>query len=72
MPSDKSVVMYREKVKEWTDEGWRIDVDSVEHDQGKVAYAIPCPDRRNSKGWVLDSIPLVDGGVKDAKLKAAS
>ncbi len=71
LPSDKSVVMYREKVKEWTDEGWRIDVDAVEQNQGKVAYAIPCPGRRENKGWVLDSIPLVDGGVKDAKLKAA-
>ncbi len=71
VPSDKSVVMYRDKVKEWTNKGWRIDVDEVERNEGKVAYAIPCPARRESKGWVLDAIPVVKPEAGDARLKAA-
>jgi hypothetical protein len=71
VPSDKSVVMYRDKTKEWTEKGWRIDVDAVELSQDKIAYAIPSPARRDSKGWVLDSIPLVEPSGA-ARLKAAS
>ena len=26
-----------------------------------MAYAVPSPARRQTKGWVLDPIPLVDG-----------
>jgi phenylpropionate dioxygenase-like ring-hydroxylating dioxygenase large terminal subunit len=72
VPSDKSVVMYREKVKEWTDMGWRIDTDEVDRNAGKVAYAVPSPARRTEKGWVLDSIPLVGQDSGATKLKAAS
>ena len=59
VPADKSLVMYRDKLREWTNRGWRIDVDEVERNASKVAYAIPSPARRVSKGWVLDAIPLV-------------
>jgi hypothetical protein len=27
--------------------------------RGNVAVAIPCPQRRTEKNWVLDEIPLV-------------
>lgn len=59
MPSDKHTAHYREKLKEWEALGWRIDSDSVERDRLKVAYAIPSPERRNSKNWTLDPIPLI-------------
>jgi hypothetical protein len=32
--------------------------------EGDVAYAIPCPDRHDSKNWVLDSIPLMAAKAK--------
>jgi phenylpropionate dioxygenase-like ring-hydroxylating dioxygenase large terminal subunit len=70
-PSDKCILMYREKLREWDAKGWRIDTDTVEQTQGKVAYGIPSPARRTEKGWVLDSIPLVPGQGTGAKLKAA-
>ena len=70
VPSDKSIVMYREKLKEWTNRGWRIDADEVERNRSKVAYAIPSPARRESRGWVLDAIPLVKLSG-EARLKAA-
>ncbi len=72
MPSDKTVVMYREKLREWTEMGWRMDLDEIERNKGKVAYAIPSPARREIKGWVHDPVPLVKGGASDRKLKVAN
>lgn len=59
VPADKPIARYREFVKEWEGRGWRIDTDEVECNEGKVAYAIPSPARRESKGWVLDAVPLL-------------
>ena len=70
-PSDKVILMYREKLKEWESRGWLIDFDRLERDSRKVAYAIPGPGRRDSKGWVLDPVPLADGEQAATKLKAA-
>jgi len=35
-----------------------LDFKAMQEDQGDVAYAIPCPERRNSGNWVLDPVPL--------------
>ena len=70
-PSDRVILMYREKLKEWESRGWLIDFDRLERDSRKVAYAIPGSGRRDSKGWVLDPVPLVDGEQAATKLKAA-
>jgi phenylpropionate dioxygenase-like ring-hydroxylating dioxygenase large terminal subunit len=56
---DECIVRYRNWLKEWQDLGWRIDSKAVRESFGDVAYAIPCPDRRTSGNWVLDTIPLV-------------
>jgi len=71
LPADKVILMYRDKLREWDAKGWRIDTEEVERNQLKVAYAIPGPARKDQKGWVLDSIPLVEGEEAAAKLKAA-
>ncbi len=71
VPSDKVILMYREKLKEWDTQGWRIDVDKVERNRMKVAYAIPSPARSEQKGWVLDAIPLQAAEAAKAELKAA-
>lgn len=72
LPADKVVVMYRDWLKGWDAKGWRIDMDTVRANERKVAYAIPSPARREQKGWVLDSVPLVSADKASAKLKAAS
>ncbi len=59
MPTDQIAVRYREILKGWEAKGWRIDVPEMKAIQGDVAFAIPCPDRRTSGNWVLDSIPLL-------------
>ena len=55
---DKSVVRYRAFLEDWDARGWRLDFKTLRENEGDVAYAIPCPARRNSGNWVLDSIPM--------------
>ena len=50
---------YREHLKEWEARGWRIDMKALRAKQGDVAFAVPCPGRRESGNWVLDTVPLV-------------
>jgi phenylpropionate dioxygenase-like ring-hydroxylating dioxygenase large terminal subunit len=71
VPADKSILMYRDKLREWTGKGWRVDMDEVERNRSKVAYAVPSPARREQKGWVVDPVPLVSADAEAAtKLKA--
>jgi phenylpropionate dioxygenase-like ring-hydroxylating dioxygenase large terminal subunit len=59
MPADKSLVCYRDRLKEFEARGWRIDIKAVEQTEDAMAFAIPSPARRESAGWVIDSIPLI-------------
>ncbi len=63
VPADLPIARYRERIKELEAKGWRIDSDAVNRDKNKVAYAIPSPSRRTSKGWALDAIPLITGST---------
>jgi phenylpropionate dioxygenase-like ring-hydroxylating dioxygenase large terminal subunit len=64
VPSDGPIGAYRDKLKAWEERGWRIDVDEVERNRQKVAYAIPCPARRETKGWILDAVPLIPAAAE--------
>ena len=70
--ADKPIARYRERIKEWEAMGWRIDVEQVNRTKQKVAYAIPSPGRRASKGWVLDPIPLISPDEARAQLSSAA
>lgn len=59
LPSDHAVARYREHLKEWEGMGWRIDMRSLRGQKGDVAFAVPCPGRREAGNWVLDTVPLV-------------
>ncbi len=61
LPSDHAVFRYREHCKEWENRGWRIDMKALRGKQGDVAFAVPCPARRESGNWVLDTVPLMPG-----------
>jgi len=64
MPADLAVARYRERLKDWEGRGWRIDDVRVSTDRPRKAYAIPGPARRRDpKGWVLEAVPLLRGGV---------
>ena len=71
VPADKVILLYRQKLKQFEEKGWRMDFDSINATKGKVAFAIPSPARREHKGWVLDSVPLLPGQEPEAPLKAA-
>ncbi len=58
-PGDEGIVRYRNRLKDWNARGWRLDTKALQEQHGDVAYAIPCPDRRNSGNWVLDPVPLI-------------
>lgn len=72
VPSDKCILMYREWLRDWDAKGWRIDSDEARRNEKKVAYAIPSPQRREVKGWVLDPVPLIDGARATEKVRAAN
>jgi len=60
-PADKPIVRYREFLQEWEDKGWRIDQQAFRAQRGDIAFAIPSPDRREHKNWVLDPMPMLPG-----------
>ena len=61
LPGDAAVVKYRKYLKTWENQGWRIDWPTLRRDEEDVAYAIPSPARRDSRNWVIDTIPLTAG-----------
>ena len=69
--ADTPIARYREYLQDWEDKGWRIDSDEVERNRKKVVYSIPCPARREQKGWVLDAVPLRPAGEAKAETRAA-
>ena len=70
VPSDGAVVSYRKYLHQWTDKGWRIDMETLRANRLNRAYAIPCPARRTSGNWVLNPVPVIPP-AKDKKSKAA-
>ena len=63
---DHAVVRYRECLKKWEQNGWRIDYKALNGLHGDEAVAIPCPARRDSGNWVLDTVPLFDAAESSA------
>ena len=56
---DQGVARYRDSLEGLNARGWRLDTKALQENHGDVAYAIPCPERRNSGNWVLESVPLM-------------
>jgi phenylpropionate dioxygenase-like ring-hydroxylating dioxygenase large terminal subunit len=69
---DEGVGAYRRHLREWERRGWRIDRKKLRETAGDVAYAIPCPGRRESKNWVLDAVPLVPASAAAVVAGAAA
>jgi phenylpropionate dioxygenase-like ring-hydroxylating dioxygenase large terminal subunit len=70
VPGDTAVVRYRQHLKEWDARGWRIDYKQLQAKRGDIAFAIPCPARRESGNWVLDSVPVIEGEAAAARVAA--
>lgn len=69
LPQDKPIVFYRRYLQQWEDNGWRVDKLRFRADSGDVAFAIPCPERRESKNWILDPIPLMPGPGREQRIE---
>lgn len=59
LPEDRGVIGYRQRNKDWTARGWRIDIDALAADTSNRVYAIPSPGRGESGKWVTRPVPLV-------------
>jgi len=59
VPMDRPIKRYRELMEKWEQKGWRIDSETVAQNRLSHAYAIPSPGRKETKGWVVDSIPIL-------------
>jgi phenylpropionate dioxygenase-like ring-hydroxylating dioxygenase large terminal subunit len=70
VPADEPIPRYRQKLREWERRGWRIDALELERTAKRVAYAIPCPERRRTKGWILDPVPLTTAGPDSAAARS--
>jgi phenylpropionate dioxygenase-like ring-hydroxylating dioxygenase large terminal subunit len=73
MPHDGVLLKYRDKLDSFAAKGWKIDYEAINRirAQGDVVYAIPCPARRNTKGWVLDPVPVVKPDLTSTVAAAA-
>jgi len=69
LPQDKPVVRYRQYLQDWEDRGWRIDQQSFRDQRGDVAFAIPSPQRRTSKNWVLETLPMMPAAAAQPATK---
>jgi phenylpropionate dioxygenase-like ring-hydroxylating dioxygenase large terminal subunit len=58
VPGDTAIARYREWLRKWEANGWRIDLKALRSRQGDEALVIPSPGRRESSGWVLQTVPL--------------
>jgi hypothetical protein len=59
VPADDVLMRYRERLKEYEERGWRLDLDELRRNQGRVAYAIPGPRRRTEPdNWAITPVPL--------------
>jgi len=53
--------------------GWRIDIVEFNRRNGKnKAFTIPCPGRRTSGNWVLESIPTIKNRAERMKIEQAA
>ncbi len=61
VPADLIIGNYRRTLEGFKDKGYKIDVKKFKEEEHETAFAIPSPDRKTEKNWVLDPIPLVNG-----------
>jgi phenylpropionate dioxygenase-like ring-hydroxylating dioxygenase large terminal subunit len=59
VPADKVIVRYRERLMEWQQCGWRIDVDALNAKGEDIVFAIPSPARHEHRRWALHPVPLL-------------
>ncbi len=60
VPADDIIMHYRQKLTVWQKRGWRIDVETLHANRGRVAYSIPSPARRmDPADWAVTPVPML-------------
>jgi phenylpropionate dioxygenase-like ring-hydroxylating dioxygenase large terminal subunit len=60
IPADDVLMTYRRRLTEYQANGWRMNLEEIERNRGRVAYAIPSPARRDHKQeWAITPVPLI-------------
>ena len=60
VPADDILMNYRKQRMEWEANGWRMNLEEMEKNRNRVAYAIPSPARGDDPGdWAVTSVPLL-------------
>jgi phenylpropionate dioxygenase-like ring-hydroxylating dioxygenase large terminal subunit len=60
IPADDVLMTYRRWLTEYQAKGWRMNLEELERNRGRVAYAIPSPARRDHKQeWAITPVPMV-------------
>lgn len=59
VPADDIIMDYRRARRDWQQRGWRMDLQTMRENHGRIAYAIPGPARRKRKdNWAITPVPL--------------
>lgn len=58
-PEEQIMSRYREHLRQWEKNGWRIDTDALDKLGTERACVIPSPARRNGGHWVLPEVPRI-------------
>jgi hypothetical protein len=60
VPADDVIMNYRQRLLDWQQRGWRLDVDTLKRNRGRVAYSIASPARRQDpQNWAVTAAPVV-------------
>lgn len=60
VPADDIILHYRQKLTDWQKRGWRMDLETMTRNRGRVAYSIPSPARRQDPAdWAVTPVPLL-------------
>lgn len=59
---------YRRCLAEWQARGWRIDTERIHRERpGARLYTLPSPARRETRGWVFATVPLIDDQITNSQ-----
>lgn len=59
LPEDEVVVSYRKYLQKWKIKGWQIDTKTCHERRDRKVFAIPSPERRQHRNWVIDKVPMI-------------
>jgi hypothetical protein len=51
---------YRQRLKDYEERGWRMDLEEIHRNKDRVAYTVPCPRRRDEPdNWAVTAVPML-------------